>query len=92
MTTLKLPPDLKRRVASVIRGTDKSPHAFMVEAISSETRRAELRRKFVRDAVAAKEDMDRSGLGYELDDVKAYFEARVAGRGARRPRLKRWRK
>ena len=31
--TLKLPPELKERVASVVKGTDKSPHAFMVEAI-----------------------------------------------------------
>lgn len=92
MTTLKLPPDLKRRVASVVRGTDKSPHAFMVEAISSETQRAELRRKFIQDALAAKVEMDRDGLGYELADVKSYFDARVAGKRARRPRLKRWRR
>ena len=91
-TTLKLPPDLKRRVASLVRGTDKSPHAFMVEAISSEIRRAELRRKFVRDAVASHEEMVRSGLGYDLAESKAYWEARLAGKRAKRPRLKRWRK
>jgi len=91
-TTLKLPPDLKRRVASLVRGTDKSPHAFMVEAISSETRRAELRRKFVEDAMAADDDMQRTGLGYDLKDVKAYFEAKLSGKRAKRPRLKRWRR
>jgi len=64
----------------------------MVEAISAETERAELRRKFVEDALAADADMERTGLGYEADDVKAYFEAKLAGKVARRPRLRRWRK
>ncbi|MGQ0654458.1 MAG: hypothetical protein ACT4P4_19700 [Betaproteobacteria bacterium] len=75
-----------------MRGTDKSPHAFMVEAISSEIRRAELRRKFVRDAVASLDEMTRSGLGYDLAESKAYWEARMAGKPAKRPRLKRWRR
>ena len=91
-TTLKLPPELKRRVASLVRGTDKSVHAFMVEAISAEARRAELRRKFVGDALAADKEMESTGLGYELTDVTAYYQAKLSGRPAKRPRLKRWRK
>lgn len=91
-TTLKLPPELKRRVASLVRGTDKSAHAFMVEAISAETRRAELRRTFVAEALAADKEMERTGRGYAFEDVKAYFDARLSGRPARRPRLKRWRR
>ncbi len=91
-TTLKLPPELKRRIASLVRRTDKSAHAFMVEAISVETRRAELRRKFVADALAARREMDRTGLGYDFEDVKEYFEAKISGRPAKRPRLRRWRK
>ena len=91
-TTLKLSPDIKRRVASLVRGTDKSAHAFMVEAISSETRRAELRRKFIAEALAADREMERTGRGYDFHEVKSYFEARLSGQPAKRPRLKRWRK
>lgn len=91
-TTLKLPPELKRRVASLVRGTEKSAHAFMVEAISAEARRAELRREFVAEALAADKDMERTGLGYDFEDVQRYFEARIARQPARRPRLKRWRR
>ena len=91
-TTLKLPPQLKRRVASLVRGTDKSAHAFMVEAISTEARRAELRRQFIAEALAADREMERTGLAYDFRDVKTYFEAKISGRPARRPRLKRWRK
>ena len=88
-TTLKLSPQLKRRVASLVRGTDKSAHAFMVEAISAAARRAELRRKFIGDALAADKEMEDTDLGYELRDVTAYFEAKLSGRSAKRPRPKR---
>ena len=91
-TTLKLPPALKRRVASLVRGTDRSAHAFMVEAISAQTRREELRRQFIDQALEADAEMARTGRGYDFADVKDYFEAKLAGRPARRPRLKRWRK
>jgi predicted transcriptional regulator len=91
-TTLKLPPELKRRVASLVRGTDKSAHAFMVEAISAEIRRAELRREFIDEALAADREMDRTGLAHDFEEVKAYFEAKISGKPGKRPRLKRWRK
>lgn len=91
-TTIKLPPALKRRVVSVARGTGKSPHAFMVEAISAETRRAELRRKFIEDGLAADAEMERTGRGYAWEDVKPYFEAKLAGKRVRRPRLRQWRR
>jgi predicted transcriptional regulator len=36
-TTIKLPPELKQRVARLIRGTGQSAHAFMLEAIELQT-------------------------------------------------------
>ena len=91
-TTLKLPPELKRRVASLVRGTQQSAHAFMVEAISAQAQREELRRKFIDDALAADREMARTGRGYDFADVQAYFEAKLSGKRAQRPRLKRWRR
>jgi predicted DNA-binding protein len=90
-TTLKLPPQLKDRVASVIEGTGKSAHAFMVEAIEEQTALAERRKAFVSAAVSARRDFRRTRKGYALEDVRRYFAARVAGKRARKPRLKRWR-
>jgi predicted transcriptional regulator len=81
--TLKLPPELKERVASVVKGTEKSAHAFMVEAIEQQTSLAEKRRNFVAAV--------RTGMAYTLEDVKADYAARAAGGKAKRPRLKRWR-
>jgi predicted transcriptional regulator len=90
-TTLKLPPALKERVATVVEGTGKSPHAFMVEAIEQQTRLAEQRRAFVADAVKAREHARATGKAYALGDVERYFAAKLAGKPAKRPRLKRWR-
>lgn len=91
-TTLKLPPELKRRVASLVRGTDKSAHAFMVDAIAKEAERAELRRKFIADALSSLEHAEHTGLAYDAKEVHSYFAARAAGRPSKRPRLRRWRK
>lgn len=90
-TTLKLSPELKDRVKAVTEGTGKSPHAFMVEAIETQTRLAERRRGFVADALEARRHALRTGKAYAFEDVKAYYTARAAGRPAKRPRLKRWR-
>lgn len=90
-TTLKLPDELKERVASVVDGTGKSPHAFMVEAIEEQTRLAEQRKGFVAAALSGREQAMRSGKAYVFEDVKRYYTARLSGKAAKRPRLKRWR-
>jgi len=46
-TRLKLPEGLKERVASLVEGTGKSAHAFMLEAIEQETLLAEQRKQLV---------------------------------------------
>jgi predicted transcriptional regulator len=80
------------RVASVVKGTDKSPHAFMVEAIEEQTALAEKRKAFVASALAARRNFIRTGKAYAFEDVKKYFTTtRIAGKPARKPRLKRWR-
>lgn len=89
--TLKLSPELKERVASIVKGTEKSAHAFMVEAIEQQTTVAEKRKAFLAEGRAAADEAVRTGRGYALEDVKAYYRARAAGKKARRPRPKRWR-
>lgn len=91
-TTLKLPDELKERIAEVVDGTGKSAHAFMVEAIEEQTRRAEQRKQFVNDALAADREFTRTGKAYALEDVRKYLLARLAGKPSRRPRARRWRK
>jgi len=63
----------------------------MVEAIEQQTTLAEKRKAFVAAALAAERNFMRTGKAYALQDVRKYFAARIAGKPARKPRLKRWR-
>ncbi len=69
-TTLKLPSELKDRVASIAEGTGKSPHAFMLEAIEQQTRNAEKRKQFVADGQAAVQETRRTGKAYRFEEVR----------------------
>jgi predicted transcriptional regulator len=92
ITTLKLSEELKARVASLAAGTGKSAHAFMVEAIANEAERADLRRRFVADALVAEAELLRSGKAYRAQDVFAYFETKAKGKKASKPRARSWRR
>jgi predicted transcriptional regulator len=89
-TSIKLPPKLKARVASVAKRAGKSPHAFMVEAIERQTAQQERRERFVAEALAAEAEALETGLAFDADDVHAAMEARARGRGpkAQGPKLK----
>ena len=88
--SIKLPEELKKRIARVVKDTGESAHGFMLEAIRQETERAEKRRGFLDDAYAAHTDFQRSGEGYALADVKAYYRAKLQGRKSRKPKLRSW--
>lgn len=91
-TSLKLPVELKKRIESVARDRGTTSHALMISAIEQHITDAEKYRRFVADAKAADRQMIESGKGYAFDDVRAYLEARISGKPARRPRLKSWRR
>lgn len=91
-TSIKLPEDLKKRVARVVKDTDQSAHAFMVEAIRQETERAEKRREFVADAYTALAEFERDGKGYALSEITTHYHARLQGKKSRKPKLRSWRK
>jgi len=91
VTSLKLPDNLKNRIADVVADTDKSAHAFMVEAIERQTALAEARKLFVADALAAEQAMLRSGKGYRAEEVHRYMQSKALGKKAVRPKAKAWR-
>ena len=91
-TTLKLPPELKTRIARVAKGAGQTPHAFMIEALARETEQAERRRRMTADALAARTEFERTGLGYAMDEVHGHLRARLQGGKAAKPRLRQWRK
>ncbi|OGT83328.1 MAG: hypothetical protein A3H91_17485 [Gammaproteobacteria bacterium RIFCSPLOWO2_02_FULL_61_13] len=90
-TSLKLPEKLKSRIAKVARGSGQSAHAFMVGAIERQTAAAEKQQSFIKEALAARVDLDKTGLAYDWTEVREYHRARLQGRPATRPKLKPWR-
>jgi predicted transcriptional regulator len=74
-TTLKLPEELKERVASAAATAGKSPHAFMLEAIAVQTALAERRNAFVAAAHTA-----------EQDEVFSYLHDKIKGKRTKRPK------
>lgn len=91
-TSLKLPEELKARVAALAAQAGKTAHAYMLGAIERETALAEKRQAFVDDALAAEKDMERSGLAYDAHDLHNYWKAKLAGKKPQKPKLKAWRK
>jgi len=91
-TSLKLPDDLKRRIAQLVAGSDRTAHAFMLEAIEQAAAREELRRRFGEEAALAEEETERSGKVYDAAEAFKYLETRAKGGRARKPRLKSWRR
>ena len=85
-TSLKLPDDLKRRIAKLAARAGQTPHAFMVEAIALQTQFAERRREFVGSALTAEQEVAQYGLVHDGDEVLSYLQARLSGGSAKRPR------
>lgn len=92
VTSLKLPDALKKRIAALVSGTNKTPHAFMLDAIAGEIERAELRRQFELAAAEAEDETMETGRAYDAGEVFAYLRAKAAGKKANRPRAKAWRR
>ena len=85
-TTLKLPEELKQRIAAAAADAGKSPHAFMVEALAAQTALAERRRAFVGAAHAAAQEVAQYGLVYDADEVFGYLQDKLKGKRPKRPK------
>ncbi len=85
-TTLKLPDELKERIASAAHASGKSSHAFMLEALEAHARLAEMQQSFIADAVAYGAEVDAGGALYAMEEVQAYIIARASGKAAKRPK------
>ena len=90
-TSLKLPEELKRRIERLASTAGKSPHAFMVEALTREAEQSELRQRFATDSALSEKEAMASGKTYSLAPTFDYLDKRVSGRKVRRPRSHAWR-
>ncbi len=78
-TSLKLPAELKARIASAAEISGKTPHAFMVEALTAQADLFERREDFVASARLAEQEVAEYGLVNDADEVFAYLRDKLAG-------------
>lgn len=89
-TSLKLPAELKAAIDEDAQRLGLSSHAYMVKTLADAAERARLREQFTQDALAAERQMQATGMGHSLEDVRQYFAQMTefrAGRAERPARL-----
>jgi hypothetical protein len=79
------------RIERLAGAVNKAPYAFMIDVLSQEADRAELREGFAAHAAVSEMETMESGKAVPLRAVFDYLVARVAGKSARRPRERAWR-
>ena len=85
-TTLKIPEELKARLSTLADAEGMSPHAWMIEALEREARRAERRQEYLAAGDAALQAYEKTGIAYAIEDVERYVVALAEGRKAPRPK------
>ncbi len=84
-TTIRLPEDLKSRVAAAAKRSGTTAHGFILEAIAEKTQQAELRAGFDADAEKRFAAIVTTGETISWSEMRKYLEARIAGKSGKRP-------
>jgi predicted transcriptional regulator len=84
-TTIRLPPDLKARVAAAAKRAGTSAHSFILEAIAEKTDEQERRSDFHDVADKRYSRIAASGKTIRWSEMRTYLENRVASKKVRRP-------
>lgn len=84
-TTIRLPDELKARVAEAAKQAGTTSHGFILEAIAEKADLAELGADF--DAVAEQRyaRIVESGETLSWNEMRGYLEDRIAGMATQRP-------
>ena len=90
-TSIKLPEQLKQRLAQLARDAGQTPHAFMVDALAREANRAELQARFAAAAAQSEQQALSSGKAHSLDAAFDYLQTRLTQPKTRRPVARSWR-
>jgi len=83
-TTIRLPPELRARIASLAEQTGRSAHSVIVEAIERYVNYEEQMRSLVQEALASDAEIERTSEVYRAEDVHTWLR-RLADGPAVRP-------
>ena len=84
-TTIRLPEELKSRVARAAAHAGTTSHNFIVEAIAEKTGEAEQRAEFLSTAEERYQKFLASGKAIPWDEMRSYLLKRATGLPAKRP-------
>jgi predicted transcriptional regulator len=84
-TTIRLPDDLKARIALAAKRSGKTTHGFILEAIAEKADQEERRVSFHEDAEQRYANIVASGKTIPWSDMRGYLEERLTGKPAKRP-------
>ena len=84
-TTIRLPDELKARVADAAKQAGTTVHGFMLEAIAEKTDEAERRADFYAEADRRYERILKTGETIPWDEFRRYLTDRIHGKSAPRP-------
>jgi predicted transcriptional regulator len=84
-TTIRLPSDLKARVAAAAKKTGKSTHSFILEAIAEKAQDTERATEFHALADERFAAITASGKTIPWAEMRSYLEARLVDKKPRRP-------
>jgi predicted transcriptional regulator len=90
-TTIRLPDELKARIASAAERAGKTTHSFILEAIAEKAELEEQRADFHAEADARFAKILETGKTIPWDEMRRYIEARAAGQSVPRPVAKKQR-
>ena len=85
-TTIRLPKDLKDRIAHAAERAGTTAHAFIIDAIAERVDEEERRNDFHDTAERRYAEIVTSGMTIPWSEMRTYLENRLAGRKTSRPK------
>jgi predicted transcriptional regulator len=86
--SLRIPEDVKKRIARLAAHCDTTSHAFMLDAIREKVEDEEARIAFYEQAKGRLARMKKTGLAVPADEVFDYLRERAKGAKAARPKAR----
>ena len=88
-TTIRLPKELKAKIARAAERAGKTPHSFILEAIAEKAELEERRAAFIETAEQRYAGIIASGKTIAWSEMRQYLERRISGSRAIRPKPRR---
>jgi predicted transcriptional regulator len=84
-TTIRLPENLKARVAAAAKRAGTTTHGFILDAIAEKAEQEDMRAAFDAEAEDRYARIVATGKTIPWQEMRGYLEERLAGKEAKRP-------